>query len=210
MDYPYVKVQGNLKKMFGNVQLTGVPPKFTQKSLAAIGFKSTNDRAILNVLKFIGFTNSDGVPNDLWKQYRNKDVAPTILGQAIKSAYSDLFSVYSDAHLKDTQTLRNFFSVNTSVGEQALSAIVQTFKSLCELATFSEKIGEGTPDHVVTTTEQKFPKVSEQLQTSSVQIQGHSRGLAVNVNIELHLPSTTDGEVYDKLFDALKRHLLQS
>lgn len=211
-DYPYVKVQGNLKKVLSTIQSTGVPAKFTNKSLEAMGFKSSNDRAIIGVLKFIGFIDDTGTPTELWRRYRNKDIGSDVLGQALKSAYDDLFSLYPDAHLKESPALRNYFSVHTSVGEQALTAIVGTFKSLCELSMFEQNNTTGS--HATASTDSVGEKTRttspETAIATSVKSNGLDRGLAVNINIELHLPSTNDGEVYDKLFDALKRHLLQS
>ena len=217
-DYPYVKVQGNLKKVLATIQSTGVPAKFTTKSLEVMGFKSSNDRPIIGVLKFIGFIDDTGTPTELWRRYRNKDIASDVFGQTVKSAYDDLFSLYPDAHLKEFPVLRNYFSVHTSVGEQALTAIVRTFKSLCELSTFEQNdataASTATGSHGTASTNsvgEETPTTSpETAITTSVKTNGLDRGLAVNINIELHLPSTNDGEVYDKLFDALKRHLLQS
>jgi hypothetical protein len=33
-------------------------------------------------------------------------------------------------------------------------------------------------------------------------------GLTLNVNLQLQLPATSDGEIYEKLFGAMRKHLM--
>lgn len=54
-DYPYHVNPPNLKKFLEHIQGAGVPPKVTIQYIESVGFKSKNDRAILTVLKAIGF-----------------------------------------------------------------------------------------------------------------------------------------------------------
>jgi hypothetical protein len=35
-------------------------------------------------------------------------------------------------------------------------------------------------------------------------------GVTVNVNIRLELPATQDADVYDKIFESLKKHILST
>lgn len=216
-DYPYTKVPGNLKKFLGIIQSSGVPSTVNLKTLITYGLKSTNDRPIVNILKFIGFVASDGIPTDAWKNYRNREIATKVLGSSIKSAYSDLFQTFPDAYRKDNEALRNYFSVHTSVGEQSISAMVSTFKALCELATFPE---DEKSEMYTENEEAKTPTPNQVSDSNSIPLNKQStlaipscpnttNGLSLNINIELHLPATQDGEVYDKLFEALKKHLLQ-
>lgn len=211
-DYPYTKVVGNLKKFFVIIQTAGVPSKVTQKTLESFGFKSTNDRSIISILKTLEFVSSDNTPTANWTAFRNKEKAGVILGNCIIKAYSDLFDMYPDAYQKDNEAIRNFFSANTSVGEQAIGAMVNTFKSLCEMATFDKldvqnnplPTNEASEISATVNTDQGTPTYNK-----NIPLQVKSNGLALNINIELHLPATQDGEIYDKLFEALKRHLLQ-
>jgi hypothetical protein len=135
-DFPYVPNPAGLKKFFAHIQSAGVPEKVRIKYLETVGFKSTNDRYIIGVLKFLGLIDSSGVPTDVWQKYRNRSKAAAALGGAIQSAYDDLFGTYPDAYRKDNEALRNYFSPHTKVGERTLGLIVSTFKALCELANF--------------------------------------------------------------------------
>lgn len=162
----------------------------------------------------IGFLNNDNVPTDSWKAYRSKDKAGQVLAQSIKDGYSDLFNIYPDANRKDNEAIRNFFTAHTSVGQQVITAMTSTFKTLCELASF-EKLND--------TIESEMPaeKLYDEKPTEFVKNevpssgfgtlvkQSNSQGVSLNINIELHLPATQDGEIYEKLFLALNKHLLQ-
>ena len=101
VEYPYVLNTGSLKKLFAHVKAAGVPPKVTTRYLEACGFKSKNDRPIVNLLKIIDFISPDGTPTDNWKKYRDEKAGPSVLGSAITHAYHDLFTMYPDAHRRD-------------------------------------------------------------------------------------------------------------
>jgi Family of unknown function (DUF5343) len=83
---------GNLTKFIQNIPNNGVTPKIGHKELKSLGYKSSNDAAILTVLKFLGILQNDNTPNqEVYSKLRNKSLAPIVLGELIKKAYSDLF-----------------------------------------------------------------------------------------------------------------------
>ena len=129
-DYIYMSNASKLKTFLDKIQEVGVPQKLTLKSLESMGFKSTNDRPLLAIMKELGFITNSGQPEKRWLDYRNKSIAPKILAQAIKEHYVTLFQLYPDAHLKDTEALRNFFSTHTKVSSNTLEFMVRTFKTI--------------------------------------------------------------------------------
>ncbi len=199
-DFPYTTNPASLKHFFDHVQTAGVPTKVTIKYLESAGFKSKNDRAILSVLKAIEFVDDAGAPTDKWRAYRVRGPeARAVMAAALKSAYSGLFATYPDAHRKDNEALRNYFSAHTTVGEGALSYIVRTFKILSELADFEATPSEGVGAE---------PTLPSAVQRGSPSLRPLvAPGLTVNINVQLQLPATDDEAVYDKLFGSLKRHL---
>ena len=120
------------------------------------------------------------------------------MATAIKTAYSDLYALYPDAHNKDTEALRNFFSTQVSAGEDVLQLTVSTFKTLCEFGNFEAELPAGAA-----------PAVLPEGRGAVVPQATASPSLVVNLNIQLQLPSTEDATVYDKIFESLKKHLLQ-
>jgi len=193
VEYPYVLVLKKLRDFMKHIQTAGVPPKVTLSYIKAAGFKSSNDERIPVVLRFIGFIDSAGTPTEAYKKYRNKAKAPVVLGGAIREAYAELFKMYPDAHQKDSEALRNFFSGYTTAGERVLSAIVSTFQTLCAEAKFD--IQEGVIEQAEVPTP-PAPAVSKTLGIQSL-----------TINLQISLPETTNSTVYEEIFKAMKTYL---
>lgn len=203
-DFPYVLTAPSLKRFFSHIQTAGVPDSVTLKYLEKVGFKSKNDRYIVGVLKHIGFLDSSGIPTKLWQAYRSKTKAPQLMASAIRNAYGDLFKTFPDANRKDNEALRNYFSARTKVAERTLSAIVMTFKALCEIADFE---AESIKEVIDVESKEKPIKPVRDVTVSQI-TKTEQQVPTVNINIQLHLPATEDGSIYEKLFLALKKHIL--
>jgi hypothetical protein len=135
-EYAYTKVLGKLKDFLGKVRSLGVPSNVTTKWLESIGFKSSNDRSILAVIHQIRFIDDANNPTEKWTKYRGGNYKQ-VLADGIREGYADLYAIYPDAHNRNNEELENFFSTKSAAGKQVISAIVGTFKALCELADFS-------------------------------------------------------------------------
>ena len=96
-EYPYAHVSSKLKDFIDKIPGTGIPEKVTYNELTARGFKSTNDRTILGVLKHLHFVDAEGIPTENWNLYRNRSSNKALLGALIRSAYSELFAMYPEA-----------------------------------------------------------------------------------------------------------------
>jgi len=195
--FPYSPNPTRLKPFFEKIQEVGVPPKVTINYLKSLGFKSPNDRYTIGILKSLGFLDSSGVPTERWKMYRDNTQTRKVMSQAIKESYSALFSTYHDAFHKDNEAIRNFFSTHAEVGKATLGYMVRTFKILCELADFETLVPAAAPSY--DKIEKKHVITPDTTST---------KGLVVNVNIQLQLPATNDISIYNKLFESLKKHLL--
>jgi len=155
-----------------------------------------NDRPIVGILKFIGFIDENGVPKEKYVNFRDSTKAKSVMANCLREAYAELFEIYPDAYDKDTQTLKDFFSTRVTAGEQVLARTVDTFKVLCEFADF--KAPAEIPKE-----ELKVPPAEKELKEAP-----QVRKFDINFNIQLILPTTNDADVYDKIFAALKKHLL--
>ena len=198
-DYPYALNTRKLRNFMSRIGEVGVPPKITVKWLEAAGLKSKNDRAIIGVLKFIDFINNDGVPTNEYKNYRGSEKGPLVLGLAIRKAYSELYEMYPEAHSKDSSTLENFFSTRSNLGAVARRAMVNTFQTLCGLASF-----ETQPEIIVKGSELEEAPFSE----SGIAQQRAFGFQTLAINIQIALPETTNAAVYEEIFKAMKRYLL--
>ncbi|HET9306969.1 MAG TPA: DUF5343 domain-containing protein [Candidatus Sulfotelmatobacter sp.] len=205
--YTYHVNPANVKKFLEHIQTAGVPSsKVTFQYISSVGFKSSNDRSILTILKAIGFVDSSGMPTDVWRAYRNKSQSKKVLAAALRKAYGTLFSTYPDANRKDNEALRNFFSSHTDVGEGALGYMVRTFKQLADMADF-ESPAEKLPEVEIEEEEQKQVEKSDAVVKRKV-VTTTPNGMTVNINIQLQIPATDKADVYDSFFAAMKKHLL--
>jgi len=198
----YTPTPASIPRFLAHIQTAGVPPKVSQEYLTSVGFKSTNDRPLIPVLKALGFLDSSAAPTERWRNYRDKGKAKGVLAAAITEAYSGLFETYPDAYRRDNEALRNYFSTHSSnLNESTLQLVVRTFKTLCEGADFaSPAAAEEVLDHV---------KIKDKGATTTVHTQAeHDGGLTVNINIQLTLPATDDYNVYEKFFEAMNKTIL--
>lgn len=205
--YPYTTVPNNLRKLLQKLPTLGAPPKATQKWLESIGFSGGNNRSLLPVLRHIGVINQSGEPTEYWTALRSGDKAK--FADAVRKGYADLFTTYTDAHEQNAETLQTFFRTHTGLGEKAQSFCVRTFKVLVEFGDFDKP----------TKTKAKVAEVAEEredkLDLGSAGGGGGGDGggkptpqpFALTVNLQIELPPSADGEVYDRLFAAMAKHL---
>lgn len=198
-DFPYAQSPDKLTSLLKTIPTIGKPDSFDTKRLQSLGYTSSHDAKLLNVLKYLGLIEDKkgGGPTEVWQELRTS--FGKTLGRQIKDSYSDLFSIYPNAHQKDTESLRAFFTANTSVGADTVHKITATFQTLIALAEFdkSGKNTEPTTDNEVEVEPVKRKIIQESQSTHGT----------ININIQLQLPSDPSGEVYDKLFKSLKEHI---
>src|SRR4030065_1596192 len=87
----YMYAMRSLPRMFEAIQRAQVPPRFSHSFLQTLGFKSTNDRAFINVLKGLGFLDANAVPTQTYRAYRDKQNGPRVLAKQFRPAYKGLF-----------------------------------------------------------------------------------------------------------------------
>lgn len=202
--FPYTPVPGNLKKLLEKIPTMGTPKKATQEWLASIGFPGGNNKRSLAVLRQVGVIGSTGEPTELWAALRSKDRAKFAAG--MKKRYADLFATYPDAHRKDDEALIAFVRSKTDYAESAQRLAARTFKVLVDFGDFDSDLppeelvdspdGDGNDD-------ESPGKRRRRVKAPSAD----SGPVALTVNIQLQLPPSADGEVYDKLFAAMGKHL---
>jgi len=197
---PYTPNTTAIPRFLTLIQSAGVPPKVSQDYLKSVGFKSSNDRYLIPILKALGFLDQSGTPTERWRAYRDKGRAKGVLAAAITEAYSSLFETYPDAFRRDNEALRNYFSTHSSnLNDSTLQLVVRTFKTLCESADFeSPAAAEEILERVVVKDKEIVPRQNRQEHGS----------LTVNINIQLQLPATDDATIYEKLFEAMNKTIL--
>jgi hypothetical protein len=189
-----------------SIQDGAAPPTFTVRHLSSIGFKATNDRGIIPVLKDLKFLSEDGKPTQRYLAYRDRSQAKAVLGQALKDAYEDLFHVKERPTETDKDAIEGKFKATHNVSDKVAELQARTFFAFLKMADLDA--ANSTPIINVPL----IPKISEAdagdgSQESEPKLR-HSLSMGLRYNIEIHLPPTKEVEVFNAIFKSLKEHLL--
>jgi len=197
----YLYVVNSLPQILESVQKAQVPEKFTNAFLQALGHKSTNDRAFINVWKGLGFLDSNSVPTASYKEFRDKGRAKAVLARQIRIAYRGLFEVDENAQSMNLDVVKGKLATLTGKDESVLKKMAQTFKALCKEADFGASAAK---PEVKPSDAAEVVVESPALDQVTPRLQGFSFSHTIYVN----LPTTRDVAVYDAIFKSLREHLL--
>jgi hypothetical protein len=156
----------------------------------------------VSVLRQLGFVDPSGKPTGTWEDYRAGK--RSVLVAAIRSGFSVLFETYPDAQRRSNAELESVVKGSApKLGKETVSRVVSTFKHLVAIADFD------LPEDVV----DRWDGGQRVTDDAMPPIEPHGRhrdpGVTVRVNVQFVLPETTDANVYERLFSAMRRHLLE-
>lgn len=199
-EFSYTVVPGKIKSLLEKIRTVGVPSKVTVQWLKTVGFTSSNDSSLIGVLKFIGMIDASSIPTSIWTQYRGGKHR-TVLGDAIRHGYADLFAVYPDAQSRSNAELDHVFSTSSSGGKQVIGKTIATFKALVDEADFSVE-GETTmqlassgPLHTPVVSSSGKPPVTP------------SGDPTVHIDIQIHVSPEASTEQIDQIFASMAKHI---
>lgn len=201
----YLSSTKNIPGIFSKIVEGTAPEKFNREHLAGIGFGGSNDRAIIPLLKDLGFLSADGTPTSRYHQYRDQSRSREVLGRALIEAYGDLFTINENPTTRDRKAIEGKFKSTHNATERVAKEQASTFFSLLKLADLeAARDGSAPPDA------ETPPSASADDAEPEARIPEKFKPAAIGLryNIEVHLPPTKDIEVYNAIFKALKEHLL--
>jgi len=199
-EYPYVNTTDKFREFMIRLQGVGVPLIINKKYLQSLGYKSSNHQRFPVVLKAIGLLDSENKPTGALSKWKDRASGPTELGRLIRETYLPLFQIHPSAHEVDKESLRNFFASSSGLGDQAVGAMIDTFKVLCGLATF----GDSSAAPVVMTGEATESPVRS---LNGQEVQTRASVPALHIDIQIHIDSTASAEQIDQVFASMARHL---
>lgn len=217
----YLISNKNVKPLFDSLIGAKAPDAFTQKFIENLGFKSTNDRLYIPVLKGLGFLDDNAAPTDRYFKFLDQSESKKILAEAIEDAYADLFAINTKAQELDLAEVKNKLRSLTQGkhSEKVVSLMAATFKALSEYAEWGHKKHVEPPRKVEEKPQPEKPE-EEPKDTNTTNKPSFEKeedfgdvGRTINkpdfhYNIQIHLPDSRDESVYDAIFKSLKRHLL--
>ena len=209
----YLTSVKNFEGIMNSILGARAPERFTNKFLEDLGYKSSNDRLILGVLKSLGLLNDTGEPTQRYYDFLDQTQSKKVIATGIQEAYEDLFNLKRAAQNMSQEEVKNKLKTLTqgSKGDKVIDSMARTFKTLCDYADWSEI---PINSQVNSTSASKNNDISEkpdyvvQNSPKSVESKPISNQLGLHYNIQIHLPETTNMAVYDAIFQSIKKHLM--
>jgi hypothetical protein len=204
----YLVTTKNLEGFLNAIKSAKAPERFTNTFLTQLDYSSSNDRLFIGVLKGLGFLDETGVPTKRYFEFLDQGQSGTILADAIRDAYEDLFAVNKRANEMSVEDVRNKLRTLTQgqKSDKVVGLMANTFKALSELADWDAPAAAVRPEVAV-----PKPPMAESEEVLAAGETGSERGpikpLQLHYNIQIHLPESRDPAVFDAIFQALRKHL---
>lgn len=199
-DYPYMVSNNKIDPILQKAEQAEKPSRFTNEFLKKLGFSSSNDRAVIPLLKRLGFLSESGAPTEYYDDLKDKTRRPYVLSERIRELYSELYSINTNIHAASDEDIKGAISRVTGKDAKSVNRFFATFKTLIGLAKFTsqpqKKKEEDKPA-------QEVPKPD-----TSTTRKEQAPHPSFHYNIQVHLPATTDIGVYNAIFKSLKDNLL--
>lgn len=202
----YVLANNRIPEVFSKIRDGQAPDQVTRQLLKDWGFSSSNDRAFIPLLKSLGFLSQTGQPTQRYHDYRDHSKSKSIMAEAIREAYGDLFLISSNPKEADRDAIKGKFKSYHNASDNTAQNMTASFYALLKLADLSSSSsggqkktkqdpGEGGDEQEVT--------VNHHRERKSVV------GTEFHYNIQIHLPATKDIEVYNAIFKSLREHFVE-
>lgn len=196
----YLLAYARIPAYFAALQQGTAPSRFTTDFLEALGFKAKNDRALVPLLKELRFLDDQNRPTPVYRDYLDPDNSKVILGRQVLAAYEGLFELVKDAHKKTGSELQGKFKTLKNATDNVAGAMAQTFANLCKIADI-----DGARSAPVEPPPEEGQEPEELPAIAGAAAQ--AAAASFHYHIEIHLPNTTDTEVFRAIFKALREHL---
>ncbi|MGE8941389.1 DUF5343 domain-containing protein [Leptospira interrogans] len=197
---PYLVSYKNVPTLFDKIGSAKIPETFNRDFLTTtIGLKGSSDRALIPLLRTMGFVDQSGVPTSKYRLLKgdNRRVA---VADGIREAYRPLFDAQEDANVLSGDKLKGLVAQIAGTDDDMTSRIANTFLALAKIGNFerkqaaTEEVKEGKGVELP-------PKEGEQERLHSL------KGFRpeFNYDIHIHLPSNGNEETYLHIFNALRK-----
>ena len=103
----YTLKPGSVPAYFDAMLNAEAPDRFTTRFLESLEFKSNTDRLFINVLRELGFLDTDRIPTDRYHEFLDRSQSARAVADGIREAYSDLFAINKKAEDLSTGEVKN-------------------------------------------------------------------------------------------------------
>jgi hypothetical protein len=204
----YLASVKNLGELFQQIVKGTAPDNFNIEHLKSIGFKSSNDRAVIPLLKDLGFLSESGVPTARYHAYRaGGHEGKAVLGQALLENYPELFNINANPTEADREAIKGRFKSAHNATDRVAELQAMTFFALLKLADVQAARSASGVSHLKRPDEKQDQERAPERNESDHARRGYS--LTLGYKIEVHLPATKDIEVYNAIFKSLRENVLE-
>ncbi|MBT1118464.1 DUF5343 domain-containing protein [Stutzerimonas nitrititolerans] len=226
--HPYVPSAGIIMQTFLQFRKM-FPAKVDASTLQKLSLAPKNEAAVINTLKFLGFLDDDckktSNANETFLKH-NDDEFSVALAERVKAAYSEIFENFGAAAWEaDRETLISFFRVHDETSPITATRQAITYETLASLSGHREAIQVRAikPKSNTKTASPQSSKSKAQNQSKdttespvstaassrpTLDIQPSNSGLGLTVRIEINLPAQGDQETYDRIFQSIRKNLI--
>lgn len=216
--YPYVASAGPLVKAVTHLRKS-FPKEVTADTLRKLGVAPKNESYVINVLRFLGVIDEEGKKvEDKAKALVNhqEDAFSKEFGMLVHDAYEELFELHGDAAwTQDRSALTQFFRTTDHSSDVVGSRQASTFSALAALSGYaavptpkvsSAKPQKSKPNKVSL---EKSVKNTEGSKPANGEADGKNTApVGLTVRIEVNLPASGDQGTYDRIFQSIRKNLI--
>lgn len=204
-DVPYMMSVTNLHKILDAIQRAGAPEVFHLDFLKDLGFKASNDRGAVKMLKYLGMLDGSGRPQASYREFMDQTKAKHVLANRMRATFDDLFTADRNANTKSVEQLKGWFKTKTGAGDAVAQKMASTFRSLATYANW-----DGAPPAAVE--EEKSESSTPERIQSPIELPqpaGHGKSaIGLVYRFEIHLPDTQNVDTFRAIFRALREELM--
>jgi hypothetical protein len=208
---PYVNAYNGIPRLFEKINTAAVPPKFTVDFLnAVLDLKSSSFRAMIPLLKRLGFLDAANTPTQAYKDFRETSLSGSVMAERLRDAYSLLFKANEYAwKLAKPELISKLRSLIGAAEDDAnITSVAATFLELSKLAKWEGEAPRPKPAGAGESHGGSGGKGGGGRREES-DGDGVESGLRLSYTINLNLPATTEIEVFNAIFKSLRENLLR-
>ncbi|MBS1729045.1 MAG: DUF5343 domain-containing protein [Armatimonadetes bacterium] len=219
--YPYVASAGPLVKTVSHLRKS-FPKEVTADTLRKLGVAPKNESYVINVLRFLGVIDEEGkkVEDKAHAFVQHQDDSFQVeFGQLVEEAYEELFELHSTlAWTLDRSDLTQFFRTTDRSSEVVGTRQAATFAALAALSGYIDlPIAKSTNSTRAPKAAKKTNDSSPSRQTKKEPLKPSNQDanqndeeakVGLTVRIEVNLPATGDQDTYDRIFQSIRKNLL--
>lgn len=208
----YLASVKNVPEIFAQITRGTAPDNFNIEHLKSIGFGSSNDRAVVPLLKDLGFLTEGGVPTNRYHSYRaGGSQSRAVMGEALLEAYQDLFHINANPTESDRDAIKGKFKSAHNATDRVAEQQAATFFALLKLADLNAARNQPSTDPAkLKLNTIKEPEANRDSDPGASKNPPERYALNLGYKVEVYLPATKDIEVYNAIFRSLRENILVS